>query len=282
MERELTPSQKIEQSISRTYRKRLWNPFITAVKRYELIAPGDHIAACISGGKDSMLMAKLLQMLKRYSEVPYDLTFLVMDPGYRPNIREKIEENAETLGLPVTVFETDIFEAAESVPDNPCYLCARMRRGHLYSRAKELGCNKIALGHHLNDSIETVLMSMFYGSQIQTMAPMIRSQNFPGMSLIRPMYGILEEDIIAWSRHNGLTFIQCACRMTEKEASYGYSGEASKRQEVKNLIRELKKTNPEIERNMFNSLHNVNIDMFPEFKTDGKYHSFLEKYYEKD
>ena len=211
----LEPSQNIERSIMKKYRKELWNPFIKAVKNYELVQENDKIAVCISGGKDSMLMAKLMQLLQRYGDVPFELTFLVMDPGYNEKNRKKIEENAKILNVPITVFETNIFDVANSVDKSPCYLCARMRRGYLYSRAKELGCNKIALGHHFDDVIETTLIGMFYASQLKAMIPKLHSTNFEGMELIRPMYCIHEEDIIAWMNYNGLEFIQCACRFTE-------------------------------------------------------------------
>ena len=215
MKRELEPYQLIERSIIKKYRKELWTPFIVAVKRYELIQANDKIAVCISGGKDSMLMAKLMQELQKHSDVPFELVFLVMDPGYNEINRQKIESNAELLHIPVTIFESNIFSVANNTEKNPCYLCARMRRGHLYSKAKELGCNKIALGHHFNDVIETTVMSMFYGSQLQAMPPMLHSTSFPGMTLIRPMYCIREEDILAWKHYNDLEFIQCACRFTE-------------------------------------------------------------------
>ena len=213
MKRELEPYQMIERSIIKKYRKELWTPFIVAVKRYELVQEGDKIAVCISGGKDSMLMAKLMQELQKHSDVPFELVFLVMDPGYNEINRQKIESNAELLHIPVTIFESNIFSVANNTEKNPCYLCARMRRGHLYSKAKELGCNKIALGHHFNDVIETTVMSMFYGSQMQAMPPKLHSTSFPGMTLIRPMYCIREEDILAWKRYNDLEFIQCACRL---------------------------------------------------------------------
>ena len=204
MSRQLEPYQQIERSIQKTYHKRLWTPFITAVKQYDLIAPGDRIAACISGGKDSMLMAKLLQLLQRHSDVPFELVYLVMDPGYNAANRQKIEYNAALLHIPVTIFSTDIFEITSTAGQSPCYLCARMRRGYLYSKARELGCNKIALGHHFSDVVETTVMSMFYGSQLQAMPPKLRSRNFPGMELIRPMYCIPEDDIIPWQHHNGI------------------------------------------------------------------------------
>ena len=231
MKRELEPYQMIERSIIKKYRKELWTPFIVAVKRYELVQEGDKIAVCISGGKDSMLMAKLMQELQKHSDVPFELVFLVMDPGYNEINRQKIESNAELLHIPVTIFESNIFSVANNTEKNPCYLCARMRRGHLYSKAKELGCNKIALGHHFNDVIETTVMSMFYGSQMQAMPPKLHSTSFPGMTLIRPMYCIREEDILAWKRYNDLEFIQCACRFTENCTMCDNGGGGSKRQD---------------------------------------------------
>ena len=278
MSRELEPYQLIERSIHKKYRKSIWNPFIEAVQQYELISAGDKIAVCISGGKDSMLMAKLMQMLQRISEVPFELVFLVMDPGYNEINRKKIESNAALLHIPITVFESDIFAVANSTDKNPCYLCARMRRGHLYNKAKELGCNKIALGHHFSDVIETTLIGMFFGSQLQAMMPKLHSQNFEGMELIRPMYCINEEDILAWKRYNDLEFIQCACRFTENCTMCDNGGGGSKRQEVKNLIRRLKRDNPTIERSIFNSIHAVCLDTFPAYKKDGERHSFLETY----
>ena len=229
MKREMEPCQLIERSIIKKYRKELWTPFIVAVKRYELVQEGDRIAVCISGGKDSMLMAKLMQELQRHSDVPFELVFLVMDPGYNEINRQKIESNAELLHIPVTIFESNIFAVANSTDKNPCYLCARMRRGHLYSKAKELGCNKIALGHHFNDVIETTVMSMFYGSQLQAMPPKLHSTSFPGMTLIRPMYCIREEDILAWKRYNDLEFIQCAASSATTPTSRTASSAASMR-----------------------------------------------------
>lgn len=278
MSRELEIYERVERSIIKKYRKELWNPFIRAVKRYELIQPGDRIAACISGGKDSMLMAKLLQMLQRFSSVPFELVFLVMDPGYNELNRRKIESNATLLNIPITVFETNIFAVANSTDRSPCYLCAKMRRGHLYSKAKELGCNKIALGHHFSDVIETTVIGMFYGSQLQAMIPKLHSQNFEGMDLIRPMYCIHEDDILAWKRYNELEFIQCACRFTENCTMCDNGGGGSKRQEIKTLIRRLKRDNPNIEKSIFNSIHSVSLDTFPGYKTKGEEHSFLENY----
>jgi tRNA(Ile)-lysidine synthase TilS/MesJ len=278
MSRTLETYQLIERSIIKKYRKELWTPFITAVNRYELIQAGDKIAVCISGGKDSMLMAKLMQELQRHSKVPFDLVFLVMDPGYNEINRAKIESNAQLLHIPITVFETNIFAVANSTDRSPCYLCAKMRRGHLYSKAQELGCNKIALGHHFNDVIETTVMGMFFGSQLQAMVPKLHSQNFPGMELIRPMYCVHEEDILAWKRYNDLEFIQCACRFTENCTMCDNGGGGSKRQEVKLLLRRLKRDNPDIEKCIFNSIHTVSLDTFPGYKSHGTLHSFLENY----
>ena len=278
MSKQLTPCQMVERSIIKKFRKTIWNPFILAVKRYELIQQGDRIAVCISGGKDSMLLAKLMQQLQRHSEVPFELVCLVMDPGYNPVNRQKIESNAELLHIPLTIFESDIFEVASSTEKNPCYLCARMRRGNLYHQAQELGCNKIALGHHFSDVIETTLIGMFYGSQLQGMMPKLHSTNFPGMQLIRPMYCIHEDAILAWKQYNNLEFIQCACRMTEKIDASGDGIGPSKRQEIKLLLRELRKTNPNIEKSIFNSIHAVCLDTMPGYKTGGVAHSFLERY----
>ncbi len=275
MKRELTKCQLAERSISKKYRKEIWNPFIAAVKRYELVEPGDRIAVCVSGGKDSFLCAVLMRMLQRFSEVPFDLVFLSMDPGYKPENRQKIEENAALLELPLTFFETDIFDAADKTDHSPCYLCARMRRGYLYSEAQKLGCNKIALGHHFSDVIETTLLGMLYGGQLQAMLPKLHSQNYPGMALIRPLYCVNEKDIVAWARYNGLSFIQCACRLTEREAQEEHTG---KRQEIKRLIQQLKQTNPQIEDNLFSSLHHLWLDTFPGYLHDEQEHSFLERY----
>ena len=278
MPRTLEPYQMIERSIIKKYRDELWKPFVYAVKKYELIQAGDKIAVCISGGKDSMLMAKLMQELHRHSDVPFELVFLVMDPGYNAINRQRIESNAALLHIPITVFETNIFEVANSTDKSPCYLCARMRRGHLYSKAKKLGCNKIALGHHFNDVIETTVMGMFYGSQLQAMLPKLHSDNFEGMELIRPMYCIHEENIIAWRQYNQLEFIQCACRFTENCTICDNGGGGSKRQEIKMLLRRLKRDNPNIEKSIFNSIHTVALDTFPGYKTKGEVHSFLEHY----
>ncbi len=278
MSRELKPYQLIERSIVKKYRGGLWAPFIEAVKRYKLISEGDRIAVCISGGKDSMLMAKLMQMLQRFSEVPFELIYLVMDPGYNPANRRKIEDNAALLNIPIEIFESNIFAVADRVEESPCYLCARMRRGYLYNNAKIRGCNKIALGHHMNDVIETALLGMLYSSQLQGMMPKLRSRNFEGMELIRPLYCIREEDIIAWKRYNGLEFLQCACRFTERIHESGDGVGDSKRQEVKALIKSLKKDNPNVEKSIFNSIHAVCTETFPGLKYGGGEHSFLDDY----
>ena len=276
--RALEPYQRIERSLQTKFRKTIWNPFIEAVKRYELIAAGDRIAVCISGGKDSMLMAKLMQMLARHSDVPFEPVFLVMDPGYNEINRRKIESNAALLHIPVTIFETDIFAVANSTDKSPCYLCARMRRGHLYAKAKELGCNKIALGHHFSDVVETTVMGMFYGSQLQAMPPKLHSTNFAGMELIRPLYCVHEDNIIAWKNYNELEFIQCACRFTENCTMCDNGGGGSKRQEVKTLLRRLKRDNPDIEKSIFNSIHAVCLDTMVGYKTGGREYDFHEIY----
>ena len=278
MPKELEEYQKIERSIITTYRKTLWSPFVLAVKKYALIQAGDKSAVCVSGGKDSMLLAKLMQELHRHSEVPFELVFLVMDPGYNEENRKRIEENARLMHIPLTMFESDVFAAADAAnAESPCYLCARMRRGHLYAKAKELGCNKIALGHHKSDVIETTLMGMLYGAQIQGMLPRIKSSNFEGMELIRPMYCILENDILRWQEHNGLQFIACACKFT-KNLTGSDEDTFSARRKVKALIAELKKENPNVENNIFQSIHHVQLDTLAEYKQDGIRHFFLEKF----
>lgn len=280
MPKELEYYQQIERSIITTYRKTLWSPFVLAVKKYRLIAAEDKIAVCISGGKDSMLLAKLMQELQRHSEVPFELIFLVMDPGYNKANRQKIEENAKKLNVPITIFESDVFAAADAASaESPCYLCARMRRGHLYAKAKELGCNKIALGHHKSDVIETTVMGMLYGGQLQGMLPRIKSTNFAGMELIRPLYCVLEKDILRWKEHNGLDFIACACKFTQKTVG-GDDDTFSARKRVKTLIEQLKTENPNVENNIFQSIHNVQLDTLAEYKTDGKKYSFLERFEE--
>lgn len=278
MSRELTPQETAERSLIKTYRKSLWNPFIAAVKRYGLVEPGDRIAVCVSGGKDSMVLAKLMQELQRHTDRPFQLKFLAMDPGYAPANRRLLEENAAALGIPLTIFESNIFDVTVQVEKNPCYLCARMRRGFLYSRARELGCSKIALGHHMSDVIETTLLGLFYGAQLQSMPPRLRSRNFPGMELIRPLYCVHEDAIIAWKNYNHLRFLQCACRFTEARDASGDGIGESKRQEMKALVRELKKTNPNIEKSMFRAIHGVQLDTFPGFKFRGRAFSFEEAY----
>ena len=271
--------KEAELSIRKKFHRQIFSPFAKACKNYQLISEGDHIAVCISGGKDSMLMAKLFQELQRHRKMRFELTFLVMDPGYNRENRELIESNARDLGVPITIFESDIFDAVDTVEKSPCYLCARMRRGHLYSKAREMGCNKIALGHHYDDVIETILMALLYGAQIQTMMPKLHSTNFEGMELIRPMYLIRESDILAWRDHNRLRFLQCACHFTEACAAYRNDEESnSKRLETKKLIAELKKTNPFVETNIFNSMENVNVDTVLTYKKKGVRHNFLEEY----
>ena len=282
MSRELTPRETAERSLIKTYRKSIWNPFIAAVKRYELIEPGDRIAVCISGGKDSVILAKLMQELQRHTSQPFELVFMVMDPGYKPENRKLIEDNAALLGIPITIFDSDIFDVTVSVEKNPCYLCARMRRGFLYAKAQELGCNKIALGHHFSDVIETTVMGLFYGGQLQAMPPKLRSKNFPGMELIRPLYCVHEEAIIAWKNYNHLQFLQCACRFTEERDAAGDGVGHSKRQEIKFLLRELKKTNPNIEKSIFQGINGIQLDTFPGFKHRGVFHSFPELYNHPD
>ena len=271
--------RKAEDSIRKKYHKSLFSPFARACKTYRLINEGDHIAVCISGGKDSMLMAKLFQEIQRHKKVNFELTFLVMDPGYNKENRELLESNAKALGIPVSIFESDIFDAVDTIEKSPCYICARMRRGYLYSKAKELGCNKIALGHHYDDVIETILMGMLHGGQIQTMMPKLHSTNFAGMELIRPMYFIRESDICAWRDYNDLHFLQCACHFTDTCTTCHEDGTtSSKRLETKKLIAQLKKDNPFIESNIFKSVENVNLDTVIAYKKKGVRHSFLEGY----
>lgn len=267
----------IEQSIRKKFKKSIWCKFTKAVREYELVKEGDKIAVCISGGKDSMLMAKLFQELQRHNRFPFEVTFLVMDPGYSKENRQIIENNAKKLHIPLTIFESDIFEAVLHVEKSPCYLCARMRRGHLYAKAKELGCNKIALGHHYDDVIETILMGMLYGAQVQTMMPKLHSTNFERMELIRPLYLVREDDIKKWRDYNDLHFLQCACKFTETCSIEG-GDSSSKRMEIKHLIRELKKTNPFVEGNIFKSVENVNLSTVIAYKQNGVKHHFLESY----
>ncbi|MBQ8203379.1 MAG: tRNA 2-thiocytidine biosynthesis protein TtcA [Clostridia bacterium] len=277
MKRELSKAIEIERSIIKRYRKAIWNNFVGAVKEYELIKENDCIAVCISGGKDSMLLAKCMQQLQKHSEVPFTLKFIVMDPGYAEPNRQLIEENLKTMGIDAEIFESDIFDVAYNAGGSPCYLCARMRRGALYAKAKSLGCNKIALGHHFDDVIETLLMSMMYSSEIKTMLPKLHSTNFEGMELIRPLYKVKEKDIINWSNYNELKFLQCACKFT---ADSEQMEELSKRKEIKALIKEIKKTNPNVDDNIFRSLHNVNMATIPAWRDEdsGETHTFLERY----
>ena len=273
---------RVETSIRKRFREKIWCSFTKAIRQYELVQPGDRIAVCISGGKDSMLMAKLFQELKLHNKFPFELRFLVMDPGYSPANRQIIEENARRLHIPVEIFETEIFDSVYNVEKSPCYLCARMRRGYLYSFAKKLGCNKIALGHHYDDVIETILMGMLWGAQVQTMMPKLHSTNFEGMELIRPLYLIREDDIKAWRDANDLHFIQCACKFTDTCTTCRPNEEAkSKRLQIKQLIRELKKTNPEVEAHIFRSMENVCLDTVIAYKTGGRKVSFLDTYDEK-
>ena len=275
--------KEVETSIRKTFHKCIFSPFAKAINEYELLKPGDKVAVCISGGKDSMLMAKLFQEIKRHNKFDFELVFLVMDPGYSEVNRLVIEKNARMLGVPITIFETQIFDAVYDVRQSPCYLCARMRRGYLYSKAKELGCNKIALGHHYDDVIETILMGMLYGAQVQTMMPKLHSTNFEGMELIRPMYYIREDDIMRWRDFNNLHFIQCACHFTDTCSSCREDGTtASKRMEIKQLIKDMKKVNPYVEGNIFKSVYNVSLGTVIEYKDkDGVKHNFLENYDEK-
>lgn len=270
--------QEIERTLITKYRKPIWRKFIKAIQQYQLINEGDKIAVCISGGKDSMLLAKLMQELKRHSKYNFDVEFLVMDPGYNEINRQTIENNAKLLNVPIKIFETDIFNIVADVENTPCYLCARMRRGYLYKNAKDLGCNKIALGHHFDDVIETILMGMLYGGQIQTMMPKLHSTNFQGMELIRPLYLVREKDIIHWREYNHLHFINCACRFTESCASCGGTEKGSKRADVKKLIAELALKDDIIEKNIFRSVENVNLETIVAYKTKGEKHYFLDDY----
>ena len=283
MPKEMTAGELAERSLITKYRKTIWNRFIGGCKDYELIKPGDRIAVCISGGKDSIMLAKCMQHLQKYSDFPFEVEYLVMDPGYSPPNRELIERNARTLELPIRIFESPIFGVVDEVEGgSPCYLCARMRRGYLYKEAQALGCNKIALGHHFNDVIETTLMSMLYGAEIKTMLPKLHSTNFAGMELIRPLYLVREEDIISWGKYNNLRFLQCACRFTEERDAAGDGVGHSKRQEIKFLLRELRKNNPNIEKSIFQGINGVQIDTFPGFKHHGVFHSFTELYEHPD
>lgn len=269
--------KEIERSIIKRFRKEIWSKFVKAVKEYQLINENDKIMVCISGGKDSFLMAKCIQELERHSDVKFEAKYVVMDPGYNKKNREYIIENAKKLNIPITIFESNIFEVVSSVGDSPCYLCARMRRGYLYSKAQELGCNKISLGHHFNDVIETTLLSMFYGSEIKTMLPKLHSENFPGLELIRPLYLVHENDILAWRDYNNLAFLNCACKFTELTSSIEKEN-ISKRKEIKKLIASLKEVNPNIDNNIFNSINNINLNTVLGYKKDGVKYSFLDDY----
>lgn len=281
--KELMRAQEIEKSIRKKFHKTLFSKFAKAIKTYDLVKEKDKIAVCISGGKDSMLMAKLFQELKRHNKFQFELVFLVMDPGYHKVNRQLIESNAEMMGIPIHIFESEIFDTVYEIEKSPCYLCARMRRGYLYSKAKELGCNKIALGHHYDDVIETILMGMLYGGQIQTMMPKLHSTNFEGMELIRPLYLIREKDIKHWRDYNKLNFLQCACRFTETCTTCSTDGSSSsKRMEVKQLIAKMKEINPYVESNIFKSVENVNLKTIIAYKQDGRKHSFLETYETKE
>ena len=271
---------RIEQSIIKKFRKPIWRAFTRALNTYDLIQEGDKIAVCISGGKDSMLMAKLFQELKKHGKFQFETVFLVMNPGYNADNWKIIQDNAKLLGIPLTVFESDIFDTVATIEQNPCYLCARMRRGHLYAQAKALGCNKIALGHHFDDVIETILMGMLYSGKIETMMPKLHSQNFEGMELIRPMYLIKEDAVKAWRDYNGLQFIQCACRFTENCVSCG-GGRGSKRDEMKKLIAHFRKESDVIEKNIFKSVHNINFKTVIGYHKDDWTYNFLDDYNDK-
>lgn len=270
--------EEIEKSIITTYRKELWHNFVKAIQEYDMIQDGDKIAVCMSGGKDSMLMAKCFQELRAHGKQNFEVMFICMNPGYDEQNKEKILCNSKILNVPIDMFETDIFSRVERIEDHPCYLCARMRRGYLYEYAKKIGCNKIALGHHFDDVIETILMSILYGAQVRTMMPKIRSTSHPGMELIRPMYLIREADVINWKEHNELSFINCACKLT-KNCNFSENGESnSKRAEIKNLIKNLKQINPKIEMNIFRSVQNVNLETLISYKKDDKTYNFLDEY----
>ena len=274
-------SRDVEQSIRKKFRKKIWRMFAKAINTYDLVKEGDKIAVCISGGKDSMLMAKLFQELKLHNKFEFEVKFLVMDPGYSPENRKVIEENARKLNIPITIYESDIFESVYNVEKSPCYLCARMRRGYLYKFAKNMGCNKIALGHHYDDVIETILMGMLYSGQVQTMMPKLHSTNYEGMELIRPLYLIREQDIKSWCRYNDLHFIQCACKFTDTCTTCNNEENRSKRVEIKELIKTLKQVNPYVEGNIFKSVENVSLEAIVAYKIDGVKHSFFETYDEE-
>jgi len=278
MKKQLSPILLIERSIHKKFRKTIWKPFVAGIQRYELIQEGDSIAVCISGGKDSMLMAKLMQALHSYSDFPFHVKYVVMNPGYNEINLQKVISNAAKLEIPIEIFNSNIFDVVTETDRSPCYLCARMRRGHLYSYAQKLGCNKIALGHHFNDVVETTLMGMLFGAQVQTMMPKVKSKNFAGMELIRPMYCVHEDMILSWKQYNNLEFIQCACPLSESCNVFDASGGASKRQEVKALLKNLKRENKDVEKSIFQSIHSVNLDTIIGYKLDGKECSFLDRY----
>lgn len=279
---DITFAKEVEQSLRKKFKKSIFSKFAKAINIYDLLQPGDSVAVCISGGKDSMLLAKCFQELKRHNKFEFDVKFIVMDPGYTPANRKQIEDNARKLNIPIEIFESEIFDSVFQIEKNPCYLCARMRRGYLYSYARELGCNKIALGHHYDDVIETILMGMLYGAQMQSMMPKLHSTNFEGMELIRPMYLIKEEDILAWRDYHGLEFLQCACRFTEKISEAGDGIGESKRQEMKMLMKQFRQTSKHIEMNIFRSVENVNLSTVIAYKKDGVTHHFLDTYDKKE
>ena len=273
--------EEIQRSIITSYRKKIWTKFIKGIKEFEMIQDGDKIAVCISGGKDSMLMAKCFQELKKHGKMNFDLVFLTMNPGYNEKNRKKIISNAELLNIPIITFETNIFEAVEQIDTHPCYVCARMRRGYLYNKAQELGCNKIALGHHFDDVIETILMGMLYGAQMQTMMPKVKSTSHPGMQLIRPLYYVKEADIINWKQKHNLEFIQCACKITERDNMNKDGEEGSKREEIKKLIKKLRRVYDKVDINIFRSAQNVNLDTLISYRKNGETHHFLDDYNKK-
>ncbi len=273
--------QEIERSIMTTYRKKIWNQFTKGIREFDMIQNGDKIAVCISGGKDSMLLAKCMQELQRHGKIDFELVFLVMNPGYNEINKQKIINNAKLLNIPITMFESNIFEVVEKIDDHPCYICARMRRGHLYRKAKELGCNKIALGHHFDDVVETILMGMLYGSQMQTMMPKLHSTFHEGMELIRPLYYVKEENIIKWKEKNDLHFIQCACRFTENCTMCDNGGGGSKREEMKKLLKQLRSVYDKVDMNIYNSTKNVNLNTIISYVKDGEVHHFMDDYDKK-
>ncbi len=272
--------EEIEKSITTSYRKLIWAKFVKAIQDFDMIQDGDKIAVCISGGKDSMLLAKCFQEIKKHRKKNFELSFISMNPGYNEINKQKVISNANILNIPLIMFETPIFDSVERIEDHPCYICARMRRGYLYEKAKELGCNKIALGHHFDDVIETILMGMLYGAQVQTMMPKVRSTSHPGMELIRPLYYVKEESIISWKNKNNLEFIQCACKITEK--SHTTDDVGSKREEIKRLIKDLKKVYDNVDMNIFKSVQNVNLDTIISYRKKDEFHHFLDDYNNKE